>query len=172
MDDDTTKVLDWYLAASKPRQEVRAVENLGNQQIFAFCPTVKVEKLIRIKKMIVEEALFPGYVFVNVSLTSPFWSKIRSTRGIRDWVKFAGKPAKLPNELVESLVKLGGSPENQAVIRRFGKGEKVRILSGPFIGLSAVFEKDDGEKRSMILVEFLGKKARLAVPNEHITANC
>lgn len=176
MDPDTTKdqitPFSWYLAASKPRQEARAVENLNNQQVGAFCPTVKVEKLIRAKKTVIEEALFPGYVFVNLSLTSPLWSKIRSTRGIRDWVKFAGKPAKLPNVLVESLVKLNKSVENQAVISRFSKGAKVQILAGAFVGLSAVFEKDDGEKRSLILVEFLGKKSRLAVSNEHIIASC
>ncbi len=162
----------WYLAASKPKQETRAVENLLNQDIQCFCPTVRVEKLIRARKVIVVEALFTGYIFINISIESPSWHKIRSTRGIRDWVKFAGKPAKLPSELVENLIKLDDLTESRAVISRFKKGEKLRILSGPFIGLSAVFEHDDGEQRSMILVEFLGKKNRLAIPNDYITTNC
>jgi len=158
----------WYLATAKPHQEARAVENLENQQIRAFCPTVKVEKLRRGKKQIVTEALFTGYLFVNLSPQHALWHKVRSTRGIRDWVRFAGEIAKVPEKLVTSLFQANIEPERQLVISHFNKGEAVRILSGPFAGLKAIFEKDDGEKRSMILVDFLGQTNRLKVPNEQI----
>jgi len=161
----------WYLAASKPKQETRAVENLSNQGIIAFCPMVKVEKLKGGSKVLVDEALFTGYIFINLSQQSPLWHKVRSSRGIRDWVKFAGKVAKLPAGLVDNLLEISLSLEHPVIINRFNKGEKVRILSGPFSGLAAIFEKDDGEKRSMILVEFLGQKNRLTIPNDQIIAN-
>ena len=95
----------WYLAASKPKQEARAVENLTNQDIQAFCPMVKVEKLRRGNKVLVDEALFTGYIFINLSQQSPLWPKVRSSRGVRDWVKFAGNVAKLPDDLMNSLLK-------------------------------------------------------------------
>ncbi len=161
----------WYLAASKPKQELRAVKNLTNQDIQAFCPIIKIEKLYRGNKVLVDEALFTGYIFIYLSQQSPLWHKVRSSRGIRDWVKFAGKVAKLPSDLIDSLQKVNLSADNPIIISRFNQGEKVRILSGPFSGLSAIFEKDDGEKRSMILVEFLGQKSRLTVSNDQITDN-
>ncbi|MCF6193625.1 MAG: transcription/translation regulatory transformer protein RfaH [Kangiellaceae bacterium] len=161
----------WYLASSKPKQENRAVENLSNQDIQAFCPMIKVEKLHRGNKVLVDEALFTGYIFISLSQQSPLWHKVRSSRGVRDWVRFAGKVAKLPSDLVENLLKINLASDNPIIINRFNQGEKVQILSGPFSGLSAIFEKDDGEKRSMIFVEFLGQKSRLTLPNDQIIAN-
>jgi len=161
----------WYLAASKPKQEARAVENLTNQDIQAFCPMIKVEKLRRGNRVLVDEALFTGYIFINLSQQSSLWPKVRSSRGVRDWVKFAGNVAKLPDNLMDSLLKINLSTDNPIIVNRFNPGEKLRILSGPFSGLSAIFEKDDGEKRSMILVEFLGQKSRLTLPNDQIISN-
>jgi len=158
----------WYLAATKPRQELRAVEQLANQGIRAFSPQIKVEKIRKGVKYISGEALFSNYLFINISVNNSAWSKVRSTRGIRDWVKFSGKVAKLPKGLVEELIDISLSPENDMTIKRFEKGGKIRVLSGPFAGLSGVFEADDGDKRAMVLVEFLGQRSRLSLGNEQI----
>ncbi len=158
---------NWYLATTKPRQEVRAVENLKNQKIEAFCPTVKVEKLRRGKKRIITEALFTGYLFIHLSPQDALWYKVRSTRGVRDWVRFAGEIAKIPQKLVTNLIKADIEPE-QPIISHFSKGQPVRILSGPFAGLKAIYQKEDGEMRSMILIKFLGQTNRLEIPNEQI----
>lgn len=160
----------WYLAASKPKQEFRAIEHLKSQQIKCFCPMANVERLLRGKKVIKQEALFPGYLFINLLVEDPNWHKVRSTRGIRDWIRFAGQVAKIPNTLVETLMDSSIDSENPIVISRFEKGQSLRILTGPFAGLKAVFDKDDGELRSMILVEFLGQTNRLKVENQQITS--
>jgi transcriptional antiterminator RfaH len=161
----------WYLATAKPRQESRAVENLENQQIQAFCPTVKVEKLRRGKKEIVTEALFTGYLFINLSPQDALWHKVRSTRGIRGWVRFAGEVAKIPDKLVTSLIQANFEPELQLVISHFNKGQAIRVLSGPFAGLKGIYDKEDGELRSMILVNFLGQTNHLKIPNEQIISD-
>jgi len=158
----------WYLIASKPRQELRAVEHLDNQGIVGYCPTVKVEKLRRGKKHIVTEALFTGYLFLRISSDNPLWHKVRSTRGIRDWVRFGGKIAQLPAQLVEELIESSSDSENEVVINCFEPGAPVRILNGPFAGLKAIFDKPDGESRAILLVEFLGQTNRLNVANEQI----
>lgn len=162
---------DWYLASCKPRQENRALENLGNQGITAFLPTLEVEKVHAGRKQVVSEPLFKGYLFINIQPEDPQWSKIRSTRGIRDWVRFAGKPAKLPKSLIEQLWRQEMEPHSKQVERRFNQGQSIRIMSGPFEGLNGVFESDDGELRSMILIEFLGKTNRISVGNEQIVTD-
>lgn len=159
----------WYLAVSKPRQEIRAVEQLNNQQIKAFCPTINREKIIRGKKQVVTEALFTSYIFINLAMDSPKWHKVRSTRGIRDWVRFSGNIAKLPEALVDSFIAASIQPENNNVVGRFARGDSVQITAGPFSGLTAIYDKDDGEERSMILVEFLGKINCLKIANEQIS---
>jgi len=161
----------WYLAATKPRQELRAVEQLTNQGIRAFCPIAQVEKIKQGKRTVIEEALFAGYLFINIALDNPLTSKVRSTRGIRDWVRFAGNIAKVPQDLIEMLINEEKKSENKVVISRFNKGESVRILSGPFVGLKGIYERGDGEARSLVLVEFLGQKNQLKLANEQITTD-
>jgi transcriptional antiterminator RfaH len=161
----------WYLVASKPKQEVRAVEQLNNQGISAFSPVINIEKIFKGKKRLVKEALFSGYLFVKISKDSPLWHKVRSTRGVRDWVKFVGEAAKIPDELINRLILEQSDESNQIVVNRFKSGQPVRILSGAFTGLNAIYEKDDGEMRAMILVDLLGKHSLLTVSNEQITNN-
>ncbi|MCW8877867.1 MAG: transcription/translation regulatory transformer protein RfaH [Kangiellaceae bacterium] len=162
---------DWYLASCKPRQETRALENLENQEVIAFLPTLSVEKVLAGRKQVVSEPLFKGYLFINIQPEDPQWPKIRSTRGIRDWVRFAGKPAKIPKSLIEQLWQQEIEPQLKLVEKRFNKGQTIRIMSGPFEGLNGIFESDDGDLRSMILIEFLGKTNRISVGNEQIVTD-
>ena len=159
----------WYLAMSKPRQEKRAIEQLTNQGVTACCPMIQVEKLVRGKRQMVEEPLFTGYLFIQLTEQSAEWGKVRSTRGIRDWVRFGGQVAQAPCAMVQVFVEAGNNQDcHQPVINLFEKGQSVQILTGPFAGLKGIFEKHDGEMRSMILIEFLGKQNRLKLDNEQI----
>lgn len=165
------KSSSWYLAASKPKQETRAIQNLLNQGINAYSPMMNVEKLRANKKHIVLEAMFTGYVFINLSPEDDLWHKVKSTRGIRDWVRFAGNAAKLPVNLVESFIQQEKSSAPITVKSYFNSGESVRILSGPFKGLTGIYQTSSGEERSIILLNFLGKENALKVENQQITAD-
>jgi transcriptional antiterminator RfaH len=43
-------------------------------------------------------------------------------------------------------------------------GDLVRITEGPFAGLEAIFEMDDGESRAMVLIELLSRPTRIKMP--------
>lgn len=58
-------------------------------------------------------------------------------------------------ENAQGLVELGAD--------RFERGQRVSILAGPFTGFEAIFDEADDRKRTMILIEFLGKINRVAV---------
>ncbi|WP_223669285.1 transcription/translation regulatory transformer protein RfaH [Kangiella shandongensis] len=158
----------WYLVHCKPRQEARAQENLENQSINGFLPVISIEKVVRGKRQSVTEPLFPGYLFVELATDGTHWSKIRSTRGIRDFVRFGGIPGKVSADLVHEL---------QAVDKEFvtnvdeqtpKTGDKVRITAGPFRDLEGVFQIPDGEKRSIVLLNLMGKLTKLEVMNSDI----
>ncbi len=163
-------VQEWFLAATKAKQEFRAVENLKNQEIHAFCPTIKIEKIANNKKQIIEEAVFKGYIFIQISSNDPCWHKVRSTRGIRDWIRFSGNVAKVPTNLVLDLINAKES-ETIVILNKINHGDKVRILSGPFEGLEGIFQKDDGELRAIILLNFLGKANRITIEKSQLHGN-
>ena len=158
----------WYRVHCKPKQEVRAQENLNNQLINSFLPTISVEKVIRGKRQSVEEVMFPGYLFVELAITGEYWSKIRSTRGVRDFVRFGGVPAKISLELLEQLKVIDSNLVTNVAAETPKAGDRVRIMSGPFKDLEGVFQMPDGEQRSIVLLNILGKESKLEVMNRDI----
>ncbi|PHS19626.1 MAG: transcription/translation regulatory transformer protein RfaH [Kangiella sp.] len=159
---------EWFLAATKPNQEFRAVENLKNQNIHAFCPKLKVEKVSNRKKRVIEEAIFKGYIFIQISSNDPCWHKVRSTRGIRDWIRFSGNVAKIPTKLVLELINAKESKET-VILNNMNEGDSVRILTGPFEGLEGIFQKNDGDVRAIILLNFLGKSNRISIEQSQLS---
>ena len=57
--------MNWYLVHTKPRQEDIALSNLLRQDYECYLPTLPVEKLRKGGLALVEEPLFPRYLFIR-----------------------------------------------------------------------------------------------------------
>ena len=75
---------NWYLIHTKIRQERVALENLERQGFECFLPLIRAEKLRRGALQVVQEPLFPRYLFIRLGtgLESQSWAPIRSTIGV------------------------------------------------------------------------------------------
>ncbi len=156
-------MLGWYLIHSKPRQERCALENLERQGFECFLPLIAVEKLRGKLILVVQEPLFPRYLFIRLDASQEgrSWNPIRSTMGVSRLVTFGQVPAKVDDALVEIIrASVGQVGVRQ---RHFVPGEVVRINDGPFVGLEAVYQMPDGEARVMVLIDILSKKVSLSI---------
>lgn len=145
-----------------PRKEQVALENLQRQGFDTYLPVLQVQKVRRGKAQMVQEAMFPRYLFVRLdsSAQGRSWSPIRSTLGVRTLVQFGGKPAKVAHELIDWLRQ---REHNFDPLHLFNPGDTVSITEGPFKGLEALYQGVDGEHRALILLEILSKPVRMAV---------
>ncbi|MDA8935777.1 transcription/translation regulatory transformer protein RfaH [Porticoccaceae bacterium] len=151
----------WFLLQTKSRQESRAVENLERQGIDSFCPRINIEKILRGRRVVVDEALFPGYLFVSFNQQSVSTTSVRSTRGVSNFVSCAGAPVLVPLELIESLKLREAEQSKMAEIAGALKaGDGLEILEGPFRGLNAVFSQPDGDSRAIVLINLLNQKVK------------
>jgi transcriptional antiterminator RfaH len=156
-------VLNWYLVYSKPRQELCSLENLERQGFECFLPLIAVEKLRRKVIVVVQEPLFPRYLFIRLDASQEgrSWNPIRSTTGVSRLVSFGQVPAKVDDLLVDTIrASLAGVGVQK---RHFEVGEVLRINDGPFAGLEAVYQMSDGEARVMVLIDILSKKVSLSI---------
>lgn len=154
----------WFLVRCKSKQEARASLNFFNQSIECYFPTVEVVKIIRGKKQTKHEALFPGYLFVYLDILSGLASKVNYTTGVYGFVKFAGKPQRVPDELIAELKTL----ENQTIDTSLQVGDKVTINNYQYKNIGAIFLEAESEKRSILLIELLNKQVKLSVDNSEI----
>ena len=162
---------NWLLLQVKPRQEMRALENLERQQGECYCPQMRIEKLSRGKRIEAEEALFPGYLFINAQpeKNGLTYTSIRSSRGVSKIVGFGAEPLKVPEALI-AQIKLREESELMGVsaIGLPQAGDNINILEGPFKGLKAVFSHVDGLQRSIVLINLLNQQTPTSLPNTQI----
>ena len=151
----------WYVVATKTREEQKAQLNLERQGYHVFLPQLSLRKRRKGKWEIITESLFPGYLFISLELGEDDPGPIRSTVGCVGLVRFGNTYSSVPAELIASLD--AATPADDMTLAPFRSGDAVRLMSGPFAGLEAVFDKVRGEERAHVLLEVLGRVQRLTV---------
>lgn len=161
----------WYLVHTKPKQERRALDNLQRQGYPCFLPLVPVESVRRGRLAVVEQALFPRYLFIQLddSLHARAWGPVRSTLGVTRLVSFGLQPARVPDDLIaqlrQQLQDLAAAPQPL-----FQPGQTVRVTQGPFAGLDCIYQMPDGDQRAIVLLTLLQRPVRVPVPVQHLRA--
>ena len=156
----------WYLVQSKPRNEMRALENLVRQGYETYLPLMEVERLQRGKLLKKMEPLFPRYLFLHLEEGNDNWGPIRSTMGVAGLVRFGQAYAVVSDEVLDAV-----RERTQDVKKTlFESGDSIRVVSGPLLGLEGVFEITDGAQRSFVLLEFMQKQQRVSVSTADLRA--
>jgi transcriptional antiterminator RfaH len=147
---------------TKIRQEALAMTNLNRQGFECYIPMLKMEKMRRHKATLVEEPMFPRYLFIRLDTggSGPSWSPIRSTLGVNQLVRFGGQPAKVDGLLIDLIRSREQGTHAQPL---FLAGENVTVADGPFAGLEAIYQNTDAESRSMILLNILSKPVAMRI---------
>ena len=154
----------WYIIQCKAKESFRAAENLQNQGFEVFHPYIEVERLRAGKIKLINEPLFPYYLFIYLSDVTDNWRPIRSTRGVLKMLSFGTPPLKVPDKLIEELKqRIQPLAENL-----FKAGDEVLIDEGPLKGLKAIFETKQGDERVILLLNLLQKQQRVKVATRAI----
>ena len=155
----------WYALMSKPQKDAYAEEQLNNQGYTTYRPLAMREVLRRGKKIKVTESLFPRYLFIKLDSKNDNWSPIDSTYGVTGMVRFGDQLLSVPETLIDVIRRQENQFQERAVdIDCFHQGDVVTIGSGAFEGLSAIFERYNGEERVILLMNILNGKTKVAVP--------
>jgi transcriptional antiterminator RfaH len=160
----------WYTIYTKSRQEVSAADNLRRQAFEVYLPNIKQNHRYRGQWRDKTEPLFPRYLFIRLSLGEDNIAPIRSTRGVARLVSFSGQQVTVPDPFINALNQRSDPdtgllhPEKDLL----ETGATVTIMDGPLHGLEAIFKVHDGEQRSVILLELLGKIQQISIDRDHL----
>lgn len=146
----------WYALSVKPHKERSVHQLLRSRDVEVYFPTIRVKpKNPRAAKI---RPYFPGYMFVNVNLGEVGVNAFEWTPGTRGLVSYGGEPAAVPPHLISELQQRLTEIESQGglVLDGLKKGDRVRIISGPFEGYEAIFDlRLPGKERVQVLLAFL-----------------
>lgn len=151
---------NWYLVQCKPRQDARAQEHLERQGVCCYRPQHKRERLLKGPRQVVEESLFPGYLFIRMS-SQDNWMPLRSTRGVARIVSFGGVPLPVADSLIRQLQ---ARETSVSVASALSPGDAVRLEGGALDGLEAIFVCMDGVERVVLLLRLLQQERQVRAP--------
>src|SRR3989338_8202181 len=153
----------WYALSVYSRQEKAAYAEIRGLGVETFLPTSMERRLWsdRIKQL--EQPLFPGYLFVRLSLNLE--TRIKLIR-LRQVIDFVGKSQSyvvgfIPDTQIESLRVLLKTPQFLEPTHRLVVGTEVRIAAGPLKGAYGIVEREPTCKRRIVVqVPLLGRGVR------------
>lgn len=162
----------WYLLYCKRGEQRRAKAHLENQGVECFYPEIEVEKILRGKRQMVKEPLFPSYMFVRFDFNQgPTFTTVRSTRGVTDFIRFGAEPKELQGDLIYELKQLSTHLDDVSDAKMPVRGQEIEVKSGQFCGLKAIYQQPDGETRSIMLVKMLCQSVPMSIENKHLDLN-
>jgi transcriptional antiterminator RfaH len=162
----------WYVVQTQPHAEAKAAAHLRRQGFDVHLPRYLKRRRHARRVEMVAAPLFPRYMFVAVDLAVQRWRVIQSTIGISRLVCNGDSPAVVPEGIIKDLkcredelgfVKLERRP-------RFAPGDKIRVLDGVFSACLGLFEGVTDGERVAILLDLLGRKVRVVLDGELVTA--
>jgi transcriptional antiterminator RfaH len=163
--------MEWHLIHTNPRKEEMVVSQLQSYDIDVFFPVIEIER--GYGRGTRQEPLFPHYLFTQIDLLAEGLPNLRYFPGVRTLVHFDGKPATVPGAVIDRLRDRLDAQQRRITLadHLFKPGQAVRIRSGPFAGLDAVFQAGlKGTERAQILLDVLGSSTRVQVDANNLEA--
>jgi transcriptional antiterminator RfaH len=162
----------WYVVQTHPRAEGKAAEHLARQGFPTYLPRYLKRRRHARRVETVAAPLFPRYLFVAVDMATQRWRSIQSTIGVMQLVRNGDEPAAIHTRIVDELKSrenvLGFIQLDQRQIFRLG--DKLRVIEGVFCDSLGSFEGMSDNERVTILLDLLGRKVRVRLDAEFVTA--
>ncbi len=122
-------------------------------------PTEKVVEVRNKQKRETEQKFFPGYVLVEMELTDDTWHLVRSTPKVTGFVGSGARPVPLTQEQVDEILRqMEAGAEKPKPKSVFQRGDKVRVIDGPFVNFQGVVDDINPERgRMKVTVPVFGR---------------
>lgn len=156
------KAAYWFAVHTRSRHEKQVDSFLKEKRIDSFLPLIKTLSRRRDRRVFVDLPLFPGYLFVNIQLDNVF--DVMSTRGV---VRIIGTgpftPTPIPEKQVNDIKILVNSNIKLDPYKYLLSGTKVRIKSGPLVGIEGILLKRKADCRVVVSVDLLQRSTAAEV---------
>ena len=163
---------NWYIIHTYPGEEEavarnlrQRIENLGMEDKI-FNVIVPKEKKIKIKngkRKVIEERIYPGYIFVEMTVTDDSWYVVRNTPRVTGFIGAGTTPIPVSLKEIEILKKRMGMEVPQYKVD-ITVGGLVKITDGPFKDFEGKVSEVDNERGKLkVLVNIFGRDTPIEV---------
>lgn len=137
----------WYAVSVRYQNEFKIAQLLKDRMgLVSRVPSQMVWRRVNGKNQTFIRPLLDTYVFIRANLEEVEWRRLFAVSGINGLVRYAGAPAEVPEEQIETLEKIAASdqPVHAIEYRRFSPNERVEMTGGPLNGAVGHFLRSNG----------------------------
>jgi transcription antitermination factor NusG len=152
---------NWYALLTRHQHEKTVATALSNKNHAVYLPLYRSVRRWQDRAKQVLLPLFPCYVFIREGMDRQL--EILKTPGIIHIVSWGGRPAIVPQtqllavkQIIESCLHVESHPYLQC-------GDRVRVKTGPLMGLEGILVRKKGLARLVISMEMLGRSAAVEI---------
>ena len=157
---------EWFILQFKPNSHHQASKNLNRQGFETFLPLHDTTSRKASRFITTNQPLFPGYMFITFDKAESKWHKINNTYGVSRLVTFNAILKPIPTTFVNNLMKRYDSSGKLLPIKKLKKGDRVKVLKGPFANFIATVETYETDQRIWILMDLMGRKTKIQTPSD------
>lgn len=158
-DSGQPKAKSWYVLYTKPRHEKKLAERLQSEGWTVYCPLKKTTKQWSDRKKVVEEALFPSFIFIQCEDMDRDQVFVHAS-AVR-YLYWLRKPAIARSEEIESILHWMGEVNHASItVESIPVGSQVRLGAGPLMGSLGKVKEHRGDQ-VIIVLDQLGIQVRV-----------
>jgi transcription antitermination factor NusG len=158
----------WFALQVRTRQEAGVAQQLNGQGYERFLPLYKLRKRWSDRIKEVDAPLFPGYLFCRFNPQDRL--PILKTPGVIQIVGFNNGPAVVDEAEIQSIQTLVAEGVPHQPWPFLAAGDRVRIESGPLLGLEGILIDVKRSHRLILSVTLLQRSVAVEIDSALVTA--
>jgi transcriptional antiterminator RfaH len=160
----------WYLLYTMPRHEKKVHSRLGELRMDSLVPTKRTLRTLCDRKRIIDEPLFPSYVFVHLKDQRNYFDGMGVT-GTLNYVRVGKDLARVSDNIIDNIKLLDRQRLDVEVSDIcYAPGQRLHIKHGALTGLSCEVIEIDNKRKILVRVDLLQRGILLRLPEEYLTA--
>src|ERR1700722_3563638 len=148
---------NWHALFTRHQHEKAVALGLSNKNHEVYLPVYHSVRQWQDRAKQISLPLFPCYVFIRGGLDRQL--EIVTTPGVLYVVAWGGRPAVVPQTQLDSVRRMIDSRLTVETHPYLQCGDRVRVKSGPLMGLEGILTRTKGVARLVVTMELLGRSA-------------
>jgi transcription antitermination factor NusG len=159
---------NWFAVHTSSCQEKRVALHLSNREIEHFLPVSRNSRKWKNGcTMLIEQPLFPGYLFVKIPRTDRV--RVLELPGVHSIVSNGREPIALPGEEIERL-REGIGQFNVEPCPYLNIGERARIIRGALQGMTGIIARKKKGLRLILSLDAIMKSISVEIDERDLEA--
>ena len=151
----------WYAVYTCVRHEKAVARQFSERDVDCFVPLYRAVHRWKDRRKVLELALFPGYVFVRISLSERL--KVLQVPSVVSLISFNGRPVPIEEKEIESLRHGLASALHIEPHPYLTVGRRVRLKAGPLVGAEGILVRKKDSCRLVMSIDLLMRSVAVEV---------